>query len=115
MSAHPHPGQRGLGGAHGVPPGPVGVLAEHFHIGQLLEERGVGGLLVGAEVDDRGLPGGRAEDVGEPALVVATPGAEPVAEGGYAAALLLDGWVLLGRADLRAGEEARTGTEPRRA
>jgi primosomal protein N' (replication factor Y) len=42
---------------------------------------------------------------GEPALVVATPGAEPVAEGGYAAALLLDGWVLLGRADLRAGEE----------
>lgn len=40
------------------------------------------------------------------ALVVATPGAEPVAEGGYAAALLLDGWVLLARADLRAGEEA---------
>src|SRR5262249_1045130 len=42
----------------------------------------------------------------EPALVVATPGAEPVADGGDAAALLLDGWVLLGRADLRAGEEA---------
>lgn len=42
---------------------------------------------------------------GERALVVATPGAEPPAEGGYAAALLLDGWVLLGRADLRAGEE----------
>ncbi|SDQ45972.1 primosomal protein N' [Quadrisphaera sp. DSM 44207] len=41
-----------------------------------------------------------------PALVVATPGAEPVAEGGYAAALLLDGWALLERADLRAGEEA---------
>ncbi|WP_425544362.1 primosomal protein N' [Actinomadura alba] len=43
---------------------------------------------------------------GEAALVVATPGAEPVADDGYAAALLLDGWVLLGRADLRAGEEA---------
>ncbi|MFZ5872463.1 MAG: primosome assembly protein PriA, partial [Actinomycetota bacterium] len=42
----------------------------------------------------------------EPALVVATPGAEPVATGGYAAALLLDGWALLERADLRAGEEA---------
>ncbi len=42
----------------------------------------------------------------QPALVVATPGAEPVAEGGYAAALLLDGWALLDRADLRAGEEA---------
>ncbi len=40
------------------------------------------------------------------ALVVATPGAEPVADGGYAAALLLDAWALLGRADLRAGEEA---------
>ncbi|MEU8248957.1 primosomal protein N' [Nonomuraea sp. NPDC048916] len=40
------------------------------------------------------------------ALVVATPGAEPVAEGGYAAAVLLDAWALLGRADLRAGEEA---------
>ncbi|MFT2016034.1 primosomal protein N' [Streptomyces sp. 796.1] len=42
-----------------------------------------------------------------PALVVATPGAEPVAAGpGYAAALLLDGWALLSRPDLRAGEEA---------
>ncbi|MEU7137301.1 primosomal protein N' [Streptomyces sp. NPDC046261] len=41
-----------------------------------------------------------------PALIVSTPGAEPVAEGGYAAALLLDGWALLGRPDLRAGEEA---------
>ena len=41
-----------------------------------------------------------------PALVVSTPGAEPVAEGGYAAALLLDAWALLNRPDLRAGEEA---------
>ncbi len=43
---------------------------------------------------------------GEASLVVATPGAEPVAEGGYGAVLLLDGWAVLGRADLRAGEEA---------
>jgi primosomal protein N' (replication factor Y) len=42
----------------------------------------------------------------EPAIVVATTGAEPVAAGGYAAALLLDGWLLLARADLRSGEEA---------
>jgi len=42
----------------------------------------------------------------EPALVVSTPGAEPVADGGYGAVLLLDGWAALGRADLRAGEEA---------
>jgi len=40
------------------------------------------------------------------ALVVATPGAEPAADGGYAAALLLDAHALLGRADLRAAEEA---------
>ncbi len=39
------------------------------------------------------------------AVIVATPGAEPVAEGGYGAALLLDGWALLSRADLRASEE----------
>jgi primosomal protein N' (replication factor Y) len=43
---------------------------------------------------------------GAPALVVSTPGAEPVAEGGYAAALLLDGWTMLSRPDLRAGEDA---------
>lgn len=40
------------------------------------------------------------------ALVIATPGAEPPAEEGYAAAVLLDGRGLLLRADLRAGEEA---------
>jgi primosomal protein N' (replication factor Y) len=42
---------------------------------------------------------------GEPAVVVATPGSEPVAAGGYGAALLLDGWALLGRQDLRAAED----------
>lgn len=41
-----------------------------------------------------------------PQLVIATPGAEPVARGGYAAALLLDTTLLLARADLRASEEA---------
>lgn len=40
------------------------------------------------------------------ALVVATVGAEPVAAGGYAAALLLDGGSLLRRENLRAGEDA---------
>lgn len=47
-----------------------------------------------AAVDDR------------PALVLATPGAEPHAEAGYAAAVLLDAAVVLGRPDLRAAEEA---------
>ncbi len=41
----------------------------------------------------------------EPALVVATPGAEPIPAAGYGAALLLDGWALLSRPDLRAAEE----------
>lgn len=41
-----------------------------------------------------------------PALVVATVGAEPVAEYGYTAALLLDGDRLLSRENLRAEEEA---------
>ncbi len=40
-----------------------------------------------------------------PALVVATPGAEPRAPHGYGAALLLDSWSMLGREDLRAAED----------
>jgi primosomal protein N' (replication factor Y) len=40
-----------------------------------------------------------------PAVVVATPGAEPTAADGYGAALLLDSWALLGRQDLRAAED----------
>lgn len=41
----------------------------------------------------------------QPALVVATPGAEPWADGGYAAALLLDGDRMLSRPGLRAEDE----------
>ena len=40
-----------------------------------------------------------------PAVVIATPGAEPIAIAGYGAALLLDGPAMLGRPDLRAAEE----------
>jgi primosomal protein N' (replication factor Y) len=46
-----------------------------------------------------------SEVADRPALVVATPGAEPRASGGYGAALLLDSWALLGRQDLRAAED----------
>ncbi len=42
----------------------------------------------------------------EPAIIVSTPGAEPDADGGYGAALLLDSWALLGRPDLRAVQNA---------
>lgn len=48
----------------------------------------------------------RARVGAEPALVVATPGAEPVAEGGYAAALLLDADAMLRFDSLRAPEAA---------
>ncbi len=41
-----------------------------------------------------------------PSVVVATPGAEPVVEGGYAAVVLLDTWLMLARTDLRSEEEA---------
>ncbi len=41
-----------------------------------------------------------------PAIVVATVGAEPIAENGYCAALLLDGDALLAQADSRSEEEA---------
>ncbi|MFC0224670.1 primosomal protein N' [Nocardioides zeicaulis] len=39
-------------------------------------------------------------------LVVATVGAEPVAEGGYATVVVLDTWLTLARDDMRATEEA---------
>jgi primosomal protein N' (replication factor Y) (superfamily II helicase) len=47
------------------------------------------------------------DDVGpDPAVVVATPGAEPVAQDGYAAVVLLDTWLMLARPDLRTAEES---------
>lgn len=52
-------------------------------------------------------PGGVIDTVpATPALVVATPGAEPVADGGYAIALLLDAAVMTGGTGLAAGTEA---------
>jgi primosomal protein N' (replication factor Y) (superfamily II helicase) len=60
----------------------------------------------GTPVRTSGRDGVLTDVPAEPALVVATPGAEPVAPGGYGAVLLLDTWALLTRADLRATEEA---------
>ncbi|GAA4825140.1 primosomal protein N' [Nocardioides caeni] len=42
----------------------------------------------------------------QPRIVVATPGAEPVADEGYAVVVLLDTWWALGRDSLRSAEEA---------
>lgn len=48
----------------------------------------------------------RAEVDGGRRIVVATPGAEPVAAAGYAVVVLLDTWLLLARDSMRAAEEA---------
>lgn len=72
--------------------------------GRTVEElgRAFPGIRVQESSGDRVLA-----EVGEqPALVVATPGAEPSATHGYAAAVLLDAHLLLERPDLRAAEEA---------
>jgi primosomal protein N' (replication factor Y) len=42
----------------------------------------------------------------KPSIVVATPGAEPTVEGGYASVVLLDTWLMLARSDLRTSEES---------
>ena len=78
--------------------------------------RGAAGALRTAEELGRAFPGKpvitstgdqvKATVADSNALVVATVGAEPVAPGGYAAALLLDGDSLLRRENLRAGEDA---------
>lgn len=69
-----------------------------------------------AEEVGRAFPGARvivsragqvqASVPGRPAIVVATPGAEPVTEAGYAAVILLDGWSLLDRGGLDSALEA---------
>lgn len=60
------------------------------------------GFTIRSSSGERVLPRvGRRPDV-----VVATVGAEPVAEGGYAAVVILDTWLTLARDDLRASEEA---------
>ena len=66
----------------------------------------LGRAFPGVPVRTSGGPHVLATVPAEPALLIATPGAEPVASEGYAAALLLDGWALLGRPSLRAAEEA---------
>jgi primosomal protein N' (replication factor Y) len=66
----------------------------------------LGRALPGVPVRTSGRDGVLATVPDEASLVLATPGAEPVAPGGYGAVLLLDAWALLTRADLRATEEA---------
>ncbi|QIK76384.1 primosomal protein N' [Nocardioides piscis] len=60
------------------------------------------GVTIRSSSGDRVLP----EVTGRADIVVATVGAEPTAEGGYAAVVILDTWLTLARDDLRAEEEA---------
>lgn len=85
------------------------------HCGGKQLRKGATGVLRTAEELGRAFPGAavitssgdqvKARVGAGKALVVATVGAEPVADGGYAAALLLDGDSLLRRETLRAGED----------
>ena len=95
-----------------------GALAGGWRCGQCGHDK-VRAIVIGAartaEELGRAFPGIKIRTSGsgsavlaavpdEPALVIATPGAEPLAR--YAAALLLDGWALLARPSLRSDEEA---------
>ena len=71
--------------------------------GRTAEE--IGRAFPGVPVINSSGPKVRATVPDAPAVVIATPGAEPIAAGGYGAALLLDGPAMLGRPDLRAAEE----------
>ena len=84
--------------------GQAGLRALVVGAGRTAEE--LGRAFPAAKVLTSGRNGVIAEVGSAPAVIVATPGAEPRADGGYAAAVLLDGWALLGRPGLRAAEEA---------
>ncbi|MEU6699404.1 primosomal protein N' [Pseudonocardia sp. NPDC046786] len=116
----PRPGSGGTDAAAGLPACRwCGRIEPGFRCGNCASRRlraGVVGAGRTAEELGRAFPGttvrtsgGGAPIVDDvpagPSLVVATPGAEPVAEGGYGAALLLDGWAMLARPDLRVAEE----------
>jgi primosomal protein N' (replication factor Y) len=66
----------------------------------------LGRAFPGKPVVTSGRDGVLATVPDRPAVVVATPGAEPVADHGYSAVVLLDGDLMLDRPDLRAAEEA---------
>jgi primosomal protein N' (replication factor Y) len=71
------------------------------------EELGRAFTGVPVRLSSASAPGGVIDAVpATPALVVATPGAEPVAQSGYRTALLLDAAVMTGGTGLAAGTEA---------
>lgn len=88
-------------------PGCNGTRLRSLVVGASRTAEEIGRAFPGVRVIESGAATGvRAEVSGEPAIVVATVGAEPRADGGYSAAVVLDGDLMLGRADHRAEEEA---------
>ena len=65
----------------------------------------LGRVFPGVKVHTSGSGEVLASVPAEPSLVIATPGAEPIAENGYAATLLLDAWASLDRPTLDVSEE----------
>jgi primosomal protein N' (replication factor Y) len=79
------------------------LRAVSIGVGRTAEE--IGRAFAGVAVINSSGRKVRASVPSGQAIVVATPGAEPIADGGYGAALLLDGAAMLTRPDLRATEE----------
>lgn len=95
------------GGWHCAECGWTGLRSVRVGSARTAEELGRAFTGVPVRLSSASGPGGVLDTVpATPALVVATPGAEPVAPGGYAIALLLDAAVMTGGTGLAAGTEA---------
>ena len=95
------------GGWHCEECGWTGLRSVRVGSARTAEELGRAFAGVPVRLSSASAPGGVLDAVpATPALVVATPGAEPVAESGYTTALLLDAAVMTGGTGLAAGTEA---------
>ncbi|MFC8797376.1 primosomal protein N' [Promicromonospora sp. NPDC057138] len=95
------------GGWHCEECGWTGLRSVRVGSARTAEELGRAFTGVPVRLSSASAPGGVLDAVpATPALVVATPGAEPVAATGYATALLLDAAVMTGGTGLAAGTEA---------
>lgn len=95
------------GGWHCAECGWTGLRSVRVGSARTAEELGRAFTGVPVRLSSASAPGGVLDAVpATPALVVATPGAEPVAESGYTTALLLDAAVMTGGTGLAAGTEA---------
>jgi primosomal protein N' (replication factor Y) len=85
----------------------TGLRSVRVGSGRTAEELGRAFPGVAVRVSGASAPGGVLSAVGpRPAVIVATPGAEPVAEGGYAAALLLDAALSTAHVGLAVAQDA---------